>query len=279
MSLAFYDSVVAAPHSASYIHPKSPYLKVIALNKDITHLQHPHHLPAHHPTIVLLPPLANCQKQHYWTHHSYIWTYLHPILPPGRDKGTLDLWCTNKNYILLYESGVLPSHESKISVSYNLRVSALKIQACTSRIPDTSATWFSDTIQASHLKDVSRKLNYWYNTTHFSRFLELWELTTKQPDIAIISPENDHWSSVMVEVGWSQKYKDLLESANIWLLGGRSNGSNSPGEVNVVLLIDLQESWCQGSGGQSSSSQDRDNGQGIMRGRGVSGLLCDPWQG
>ncbi|KAH7918684.1 hypothetical protein BV22DRAFT_1134410 [Leucogyrophana mollusca] len=121
---------------------------------------------------------------------------------------------TEENYILFSEAGVLTSGKSKISISYDSRLSALEIWAYTSCIHNMPGTWAAATIQASDLKAIPRKLNYWYSTTTFSEFLELWKLTMKQPDIAI-SPEGDYWPSLMVEVGWNQKYKDLLESAKI----------------------------------------------------------------
>ncbi|KAH7918679.1 hypothetical protein BV22DRAFT_1051578 [Leucogyrophana mollusca] len=73
------------------------------------------------------------------------------------------------------------------------------------------------TIQPSDLKAIPGKLNYWYSTT---------------------IPKGDYWPSLMVEVGWSQKYKDLLKSVNIWLLDERSDGlevGNGSGEVNYII--------------------------------------------
>ena len=78
------------------------------------------------------------------------------------------------------------------------------------------------------------------SNSDFFHFNGPYEGSQKQAD-AFVRIHGSYWPTLVVETGWSEDHRDLVEDAKLWLLGSRGG---SPGKadrlrqpVNVVIII------------------------------------------
>ena len=64
-------------------------------------------------------------------------------------------------------------------------------------------------------------------------FADGYHDSKKQPDVAL-RVKDHYWLTLVAETGWLENHQDLLHDKDLWLLGGKDQGSPP---VNVVVLV------------------------------------------